>query len=118
VHAAVNTTTWHTGTGVLTEPRDIGLCTTDSTVDIPPVFTAFTQNNNYSNTFLNNQINADYIRNILLPDRANLFPNNAAGVLGYFYGGAQPGGVDMATATALIFNLVLSDHLPVRIRKA
>jgi hypothetical protein len=117
VHAAVGVAgPWHQGAGVRTSPRDIGLGTVAGATAVPDVLASLTTGGSGANTFLTAAPNQNYITNTMLPLVAAWFPANAAAVLTAFYnGGGYPANTDIATARALMFNLVLSDHLPVRI---
>jgi hypothetical protein len=117
VHAAVGATgPWHQGTGVLTSPRDIGLGTAANATGIPDVLGSFNVVGAGANTFLMTAANQAFITTTLLPAAAANFPGNAAAVLAAFFaGGGYPANTDVSTGRALVFNLVLSDHLPVRI---
>jgi hypothetical protein len=121
VHAAIAGAGagWHSGAGVLTSPRDIGLGTAANSTDVPSVLdwlNVQARPMRAAGTFIND--NRDFIINTLLPLYAAYLPANADQVLNAFYGiggAAYPPTTDARTGQALIFNLLLSDHLPVRI---
>ncbi|CCD93197.1 hypothetical protein BRAO375_2460018 [Bradyrhizobium sp. ORS 375] len=116
VHSAVGTNgPWHQGAGVLTSPRDIGLGTTANATSVPDVLGLFTQNGTRAYKMLRLQTVRNFITNTLLPRVGHWFPNNAGTVVTEFYSGGPYTIGDVATGRALMFNLLLSDHLPVQI---
>lgn len=116
VHAAAGTNgPWRQGAGVLTSPRDIGLGTVANATSVPDVLGLLTQNGTRAYAVLRAQGVRNYITNTLLPWVDEWFPNNAATVVNEFYAGGPYTVGDVATGRALMFNLLLSDHLPVQI---
>ncbi|MGJ4953969.1 hypothetical protein [Bradyrhizobium sp. HKCCYLS20291] len=116
VHSAVGTNgPWHQGAGVLTSPRDIGLGTTANATSVPDVLGLLTQNGTRAYALLRLQAVRNFISNTLLPWVDEWFPNNAGTVVNEFYSGGPYTIGDVATGRALMFNLLLSDHLPVQI---
>ncbi|MBS0297644.1 MAG: hypothetical protein JSR45_15145 [Proteobacteria bacterium] len=123
VHPSVHTRLWHSGAGVLTAARDYGFGGGACAVDIPPVLDWIQNAGSFTNTFLrgaaNGAANRAAVVDTVLPLRADYYPDDAEDAVACYFDGATnyPAGADARTCAALIFHLLLSDHLPVRITR-
>jgi hypothetical protein len=118
VHAWIDNANWHTAAGVLTSARDYGFCTGTPVAELPPVLTWIGTAGTAVNNLLINPGTQAAVLGMALPKFAAQAPADAGQVVTAFYGGgAYPAGTDAGVAAALIFNLLLSDHLPVQIRR-
>lgn len=118
VHAWIDNANWHTAAGALTSARDYGFCTGTPVAELPPVLTWIGTGGTAVNNLLIAAGTQASLLGMVLPKFAAQAPSNADQVITAFYGGgAYPAGTDAGVAAALIFNLLLSDHLPVQIRR-
>jgi hypothetical protein len=109
---------WNLGVGVVHTVRDFGFALGTTQTAVLPIRNWLANNATAAGAFVAVAANRAAITATVLPKFANRLPANAQAVLNAFAGaGAYPAGTDQDTATALLFNLLLSDHLPVQVSR-
>jgi hypothetical protein len=108
---------WNQGLAVLTTARDYGFATGAPAVSIAPVLNWIGTAGTVTYAALHTPGMMAVLAANVVPTRAARYPANVVAVANGYFTGIHPGGSDAATAVALIFNLLLSDHLPVLITR-